>query len=59
LQEDARPEAIASELAPLLDDEKARADFQTKLQSFIAKLGEPGASARAAEAILAEISAQA
>jgi lipid-A-disaccharide synthase len=55
LQEDARPEAIAEEVGRLLDDEEARANFQVNLRSVISKLGEPGASERAAEAILGEL----
>jgi lipid-A-disaccharide synthase len=57
LQEDARPESIAKEVARLLDDERSRTDFQVGLGYVISKLGEPGASGRAAEAILAEVEA--
>jgi lipid-A-disaccharide synthase len=52
LQEDARPEAIAAEVGQMLDDSQARTDFQENLRSVISKLGESGASERAAEAIL-------
>jgi lipid-A-disaccharide synthase len=52
LQEEAQPAAIAAELAALLDDANARAAFQENLQPVIARLGEPGASGRAADAIL-------
>jgi lipid-A-disaccharide synthase len=55
LQEDARPDAIAAEVAPMLDDPQVRAAFQDNLRSVIAKLGEPGASHHAAEAILATL----
>ncbi len=55
LQEDARPEPISAEVGRLLDDARARATFQEDLRTVIAKLGSPGASGRAAEAILAAI----
>jgi lipid-A-disaccharide synthase len=55
LQEDARPEAIAKEVGPLLDDPQARSRFQEDLRDVIAKLGEPGAGRRAADAILAAV----
>ena len=55
LQEEARPEAIAAEVAKFLDDPAARADFQHSLGPVIAALGEPGASGRAAAAILAAL----
>jgi lipid-A-disaccharide synthase len=53
LQEDARPPAIAAEVGKLLDDRDSRSAFRANLQSVIASLGQPGASGRAAEAILA------
>jgi len=52
LQEDARPAAIAAEVGRLLDDPAARALLQAELGAVAAKLGGPGASGRAAEAIL-------
>jgi len=52
LQEEAQPAAIAAGVGPLLDDPEARAEFQGNLRPVIAKLGERGASERAAEAIL-------
>jgi lipid-A-disaccharide synthase len=55
LQEDARPEPIAEEVGRLLDNEKARTDFQGSLRSVISMLGDPGASGRAAEAVLAAL----
>jgi lipid-A-disaccharide synthase len=55
LQEDARAEAIAAEVGRLLDDAGARAALQGELAGVIGKLGESGASERAAEAILEEI----
>ncbi len=56
LQEDAQPAAIAAEVGRLLDSEQARAALRSDLRAVIAKLGAPGASNRAAEAILAEVS---
>ena len=55
LQEEARPEAIAAEVGKLLDGQETRAAFQENLRSVIARLGEPGASGRAAGAILAAL----
>jgi lipid-A-disaccharide synthase len=52
IQEDANPVAIAAAVAPFLDDAASRAAFQANLQSVIATLGAPGASERAASAIL-------
>jgi lipid-A-disaccharide synthase len=52
LQEAANPPAIAAALLPLLTDPTARTALQANLQPAIARLGAPGASARAAEAIL-------
>lgn len=52
LQENARPPAIALEMASLLDNHETRTAFQQNLRSVIARLGDPGASDRAAEAIL-------
>jgi lipid-A-disaccharide synthase len=57
LQEDARPGPIAAAVAPLLDDPVARSAFQAGLVPVIATLGDRGASARAAAAILAEFAA--
>jgi lipid-A-disaccharide synthase len=57
LQEDARPASIAAALSPLLDDPQARSAFQENLHSVIARLGPPGASPRAAAAILDALSA--
>jgi lipid-A-disaccharide synthase len=57
LQEDARPEAIAAALAPLLDDSAARTAYQKSLQAVIGTLGAPGASDRAAVAILETVDA--
>ena len=55
LQEAAQPDPIAAALAPFLDDLQARDAFQANLRSVIATLGAPGASTRAANAILAEL----
>jgi lipid-A-disaccharide synthase len=55
LQEAALPAPIAATVAPLLDDPAARANFQQNLHSVIATLGAPGASERAADAILAAL----
>jgi lipid-A-disaccharide synthase len=52
LQEEARPEPIAAEVGRLLDSAEAREALQGELRAIIEKLGEPGASGRAAEAIL-------
>ena len=57
LQEQARPGPIAAEVGRLLDDREARALLQGALRTVIGKLGEPGASSRAAEAILAAVEA--
>ena len=55
LQEDARAGAIAKEVGRLLDDARAREELQRELRGVIGKLGEAGASGRAAEAILGEV----
>jgi lipid-A-disaccharide synthase len=55
LQNDARPPAIAAELTKLLDQPGARTALQENLRTVITKLGDPGASGRAAEAILAAV----
>ena len=55
LQEEARPAPIAAEVSRLLDDAATRESFLHGLRGAVAKLGEPGASGRAAEAILAEL----
>jgi lipid-A-disaccharide synthase len=52
LQENAQPAAIAAEVGLLLDSRKARETFQESLKPAIARLGERGASGRAADAIL-------
>ncbi len=55
LQEAARPPAIAAELLRLLDGSEVRAQTEQALGEIIAGLGEPGAAARAAVAILGEL----
>ncbi len=55
LQENATPEAISKEMLRLTNDPKARERLAESLDELVAKLGEGGASERAAEAILAEI----
>lgn len=57
IQGDAEPAAIADELLRLLNSSDAREALVRDLESVIAQLGEPGASARAAGAILAEVEA--
>jgi len=57
LQEEARPQAIAADVGRLLDDPAARTALQESLRSVIARLGDPGASDRAAQAILAALDA--
>jgi lipid-A-disaccharide synthase len=55
LQEASKPADISVEIGRFLDDPVARATFRAELKTVIATLGEPGASARAADAILGEI----
>lgn len=52
VQHTATPENIASAALDLLRDEKRRRDVKAKLAKVIASLGSPGASTRAAEAIV-------
>jgi lipid-A-disaccharide synthase len=49
LQDALTPEALAGALTPLLDDPEARAAARRRLATVGARLGGPGASARAAE----------
>jgi len=51
LQEAAVPETIAAEMMRLLTDETERTTAQWELAAVVAKLGEPGAAGRAADAI--------
>jgi len=55
LQEAARPADIAAEVGRLLDDPAARTALQADLLLVTQKLGDPGASGRAADAILAAL----
>lgn len=55
LQEAAQPEPIAREMLRLVGDAAARETMQREVAGVIAALGQPGAAARAAEAILAEV----
>jgi lipid-A-disaccharide synthase len=52
LQEDAHPRQIAAEVDRFLRSQEARELIQENLRAVIARLGTPGASDRAAEAIL-------
>lgn len=57
LQEEARADLIAPEVLRLLNDQNYRDRLVTHLDSVIAMLGQPGASARAADAVCAELRA--
>ena len=57
IQRDARPRRIAEAVDRLLNDSVARDDLVTQFDHVIAKLGEGGASDKAADAILDEINA--
>jgi lipid-A-disaccharide synthase len=52
IQDDFTPERVAAEALPLLRDREAAARMRADLQSVRARLGEPGASARAARAVV-------
>src|SRR5581483_2745632 len=52
LQEEAEPAPIAAKVLHLLDDENERARLVANLDKVVAMLGEPGASERAADAVL-------
>ncbi|MDP9291597.1 MAG: lipid-A-disaccharide synthase, partial [Verrucomicrobiota bacterium] len=58
VQSQARPGAIAAEVLRLLENADARDDLVKQLDSVVGKLGGPGASERAATAILAELNAR-
>ena len=53
IQEAFTPERVATEAAALLQDEARRLAMRVQLHRVRARLGEPGASGRAAEAVLA------
>lgn len=55
IQHGAEPHAIANAVTRLIDDSQARAQMLSEFDSIIGKLGEGGASARAARAILEEL----
>jgi lipid-A-disaccharide synthase len=55
LQEDATAEKMGVEVGRLLDDRGEREGLQEGLRGVIGRLGEPGASGRAAEAVLEEV----
>ena len=52
IQDDFTPERVADEALLLLRDREAAARMRTELRAVRAKLGEPGASARAARAVI-------
>ena len=52
IQDDFTPERVAAEALPLLRDPEAAARMRSDLRSVRARLGEPGASARAARAVV-------
>jgi lipid-A-disaccharide synthase len=52
LQEKATPDNISRALFELLDDNEARARMKKGLAEVVGRLGEPGASRRAAELAL-------
>jgi lipid-A-disaccharide synthase len=54
LQDKMQPEAIAREALDLLDNRARREMMKRKVAEIVASLGGPGASKRAAEAILVE-----
>ena len=55
LQHEARPPAIAAAILKLLNDPAARQEMVTEFDAIIDKLGEAGASEKAARAILKEL----
>lgn len=59
IQEDCTPEAVAGEAVALLTDRTKRDTMVRDLEAVIAALGGPGASARAAEAVIELVRARA
>jgi lipid-A-disaccharide synthase len=55
LQHEARPRAIASAILKLMDDRSARETMISEFDAVVEKLGETGASEKAARAILNEL----
>ena len=53
MQDDFTPDAVAERALPLLEDRRAAEAMRADLRAVRAKLGTPGASRRAAEAVLA------
>ncbi len=53
MQDDFTPDAVAERALPLLEDRRAAEAMRADLRAVMAKLGTPGASRRAAEAVLA------
>lgn len=56
LQHEARPKAIATSVLELVNNPDTRRQMIAEFDAVIAKLGETGASAKAAQAILSELS---
>jgi lipid-A-disaccharide synthase len=56
LQDDARPEPIAAAVRVLLEDVEATQRLRADLRALRTRLGEPGASARAARSVWAQAS---
>ncbi|HEV8267956.1 MAG TPA: lipid-A-disaccharide synthase, partial [Thermoanaerobaculia bacterium] len=56
VQHDATPERVAAEAAAFLDDPARAARVKERLARGAEELGEPGAAARAADALLAALS---
>jgi lipid A disaccharide synthetase len=54
LQENMRPDAIAAHALDLLGNRRRRDAMKQRVAEIVATLGGPGASRRAADAILAE-----
>ncbi len=55
LQDEVTPDAIVAELRPLLDDDERRNRVKRFLTDVRSRLGEPGASLRAARAVVAKL----
>jgi lipid-A-disaccharide synthase len=55
IQHEARPSAIAKVVRPLIEDQQTRARMISEFDAMVAKLGDSGASQRAARAIMEEI----
>jgi lipid-A-disaccharide synthase len=58
IQDDFTPEAVASHALTLLENRGARDRMREDLRAVKAKLGAPGASRRAAEAVVAAAAAR-